>query len=456
MATSQIQIGNKMKKLSEFVSRNPFNKFWGWFGDNFCQSLFYSYLLHKYENYFFIFDSNKFFAGLNINLFEMSENHDHYNEISNQIKECIDKGVMLIVIPIFINGMNVSEPQNGHFNTLIYRDDGTNKTIEHFEPHGPMFMDGRSTGFVIINQISLFVNLLQTKIQSVVKIHRPNFVCPRPIGIQAYGDWSKDNGGYCGAWVLFFTELVLKHPELSSRQIMESILIEMDNQTFKGFFVRNVIRGYVDVIHNKLDEFLQFFNFDSLLPQDIEPWIRNPNSPEHIKFTKTFKTFVAVQQYLFRHNDYVQLKRQYMKKLKKKEIDRNEYQIFLNVLRGFRFLRSGKVISSDSDSDSPFQFIGEIPPPSQYIPIQPVFADQPRYLRNNRNVPPLQQQELLPQQQELLLPPPPPQQELPLPPPPQQEFSPPLQPNQYGGRKKPRRKTKKRPKKSNKSKRNHS
>ena len=49
MATSQIQIGNKMKKLSEFVSRNPFNKFWGWFGDNFCQSLFYSYLLHKYE-----------------------------------------------------------------------------------------------------------------------------------------------------------------------------------------------------------------------------------------------------------------------------------------------------------------------------------------------------------------------------------------------------------------------
>ena len=454
MATSQIQIGNKMKKLSEFVSRNPFNKFWGWLGDNFCQSLFYSYLLHKYENYCFIFDSNKFFAGLNINLFDMSENHDHYNEISNQIKECIDKGVMLIVIPVFINGMNVLEPQNGHFNTLIYRDDGTNKTIEHFEPHGPIFMDGRSTGFVIINEISSFVKLLQTKIQSVVKIHRPNFVCPRTTGIQKYGDWSNDNGGYCGAWVLFFTELVLKYPEQTSRQIMEIIFAEMDNQTFKTFFVRNVIRGYVDVIHNKLDEFLQFFNFDSLLPQDIDSWIRNQDSPEHIKFTKTFKTFVAVQQYLFRHNDYIQLRRQYLKRFKEGEIDRNEYQIFLNVFRGFRFLRSGTVISSDSDSDSgsPFQFIGDIPPPSQYIPIQPVFTAQPRCLRNNRNVQPpsQQQQQLLPQQQEL--PVPPLQKEFLLP-----SQLPLLSPNQYGGRKKSKRKTKKRrSNKRNKSKRNHS
>jgi len=59
-------------------------------------------------------------------------------------------------------------------------------------------------------------------------------------------------GGYCTAWSMFFTELCLKNPEFSSRQIHDAIIEKTELYEDKNDYLRNVIRGYTCFINNKI------------------------------------------------------------------------------------------------------------------------------------------------------------------------------------------------------------
>jgi len=60
--------------------------------------------------------------------------------------------------------------------------------------------------------------------------------------------------GYCEAWTMFFTELCLKNPEMSSREVYEAVMDKTELYENKNNYLRNIIRGYTAFINNKIEK----------------------------------------------------------------------------------------------------------------------------------------------------------------------------------------------------------
>jgi hypothetical protein len=196
---------------------------------------------------------------------EEGELNHHFNETGKSIADCVKKGEDIILIPLtYLRGIGA------HYNLLVYK--VKNNTVEHFEPHG-----GEVKGNLQLQQSSKrvmehFVKILNVYLKRnglrEAQYVEASEVCPYIRGLQELEGQSKlkkvkvgklEPGGYCAAWGLFFAELNLKNPNLTSSELLDNIYNYLTTKESGPDYLKGVIRGYAGYIYQNVDRYLEIF-----------------------------------------------------------------------------------------------------------------------------------------------------------------------------------------------------
>lgn len=229
--------------------------------------MYYLYLFNKYKTNCLIRSKNVS-LGLAIIINEMSQNEknnqrEHLEDIANKLANCIKRNIDTIVIPL-----SIKDKQFGwHANVLIYR--RNDNVIEHFEPHGKLYSGkyAHNSNKIIHKDLNDFRDILNKLLEKdgkqPVELIKATDVCPMLEGLQnieAEFIRLKDiqEGGYCAAWSMFFTELALKNPTIPSNQLLTIVYDKLEDmpRSSASKYLRDVIRGYVNLIYEKIDKYL--------------------------------------------------------------------------------------------------------------------------------------------------------------------------------------------------------
>ena len=261
-------------------------------GTALIESMFFLYLFKKYKTPCFLIEDYKSgYEILGVTLpIENEYTEDslkpiikYLKSIASKLVKCILNGTNIIMIPLELKIYNGTDESMEHANMLIYRKKYNH--IEHFEPHGKQFMSGSLENRVLIQQsVNLLLNIFVESINeelfahshelskdiNPLKLITSNEVCPYLHGFQAeeefielFKDESKEGGGYCSAWSMFFAELCLKNPELTSSEIITRVF-RLYDKSLIGQFLRNVIRGYALFIDEKINKYYAFLYKEKL------------------------------------------------------------------------------------------------------------------------------------------------------------------------------------------------
>ena len=261
------------------------------------EMLFNLFLIKKYKSNCLILGKRDFAmskiglylppAKLKLTKKEKEEMNIELSHISKQLIECIKKGANIIIIPVFFNS-----GRSTHQNVLIYRKNLAQ--LEHFEPHGNAFLSNVRLQEAITNNLLLFTDILNLNLKSN-SLQEVNFieasqVCPYIEGLQNLESMSKlrkkkDGGGYCAAWSMFFTELCLKNPEISSSEIMNNIYNYLTTKSSANDYLLKVVRGYVGYIFETVNIYLEIFFKPKITILDILD-IFNNKGPSDVKILK--------------------------------------------------------------------------------------------------------------------------------------------------------------------------
>jgi len=234
--------------------------------------LLYIILLKKYSNKCAFFykatelrSERKLQAGLEFYPFNMRNNKLFDNsfpphQIKNmgeRLKECLEKGVDLIVIPL-----SIYVKKDGHANIIAIRP--KEHRVERFEPHGQAFEYKNSDELdkvINMNLKRLFEIELRPYYKDTIgnlKYVEPNEICPMRDGFQGLeGQLSSldiEGGGYCLLWSCFLMEMLFMNPTKSTKEIIDYVL-EITQQDPK--YLRQVIRGYVKETEEELNILLR-------------------------------------------------------------------------------------------------------------------------------------------------------------------------------------------------------
>ena len=279
---------NKTSKKILLLGLKGIGKIPHFHGTSLIESMFFLYIFKKYKTpCYLIEDYTSGYEILGITLpIENEYDEDtlrpiveYLKSIASKLVKCILNGTNIIMIPLELKIYNNTDESMEHANMLIYRKKYNH--IEHFEPHGQKFMAGSIENRVLIQQsinllLKIFVEsineeLLDHSHQSAkdiipIQLITSNEVCPYLRGFQAeeefielFKDEEKEGAGYCSAWSMFFTELCLKNPDLTSNEIITRVFRLYDSATI-GQFLRNVIRGYALFIDEKINKYYAFLN----------------------------------------------------------------------------------------------------------------------------------------------------------------------------------------------------
>ena len=243
---------------------------WAFEGSDIIENIFYLHLINKYKTKC-IPKGVKRKIGLDIPLKvkytkeEEGELNHHFNETGKSIADCVKKGEEIILIPLtYLRGIGA------HYNLLVYK--VKNNTVEHFEPHG-----GEVKGNLQLQESSkrvmeyfvkiLNVHLKKNGLREATYVEASE-VCPYLRGLQDLEGISKlkkvkvgklEPAGYCVAWGLFFSELNLKNPNLTSSEILDNIYNYLTTKESGPDYLKGVIRGYAGYIYQNVDRYLEIF-----------------------------------------------------------------------------------------------------------------------------------------------------------------------------------------------------
>jgi hypothetical protein len=257
----KVKLGNEAEILS-------------WTGKYIIYQLFYIYLFKKYGHSCFVKSVER---GMELYL-DISKdipnfNPDKINERSNknilniknnlksnakQMLNCIKRGQIIITIPVFLN-LDVG----GHANLLIYNKNFN--TLSLFEPYGSLaFYKYDNLKDQMLEYLTNVINEDLDK-DGKVTYERADVVCPTLKGFQKFEEYktniykhSKEGGGYCAVWSLFFTELSLANPDKSTKDLYNSVLDYIINEVGEenaGNYLRYVARGYVKIVNEKIKKY---------------------------------------------------------------------------------------------------------------------------------------------------------------------------------------------------------
>jgi hypothetical protein len=240
---------------------------WAFEGSAIIENMFYLHLMNKYKSKC-VPKGTKRPIGLDIPLkvkytkHEEIELNEQFTEIGKIIADCVERGEEMILIPLsYIRGMS------GHFNLLVYK--VNNNEVEHFEPHGGEYRGNERLQESSKKVMEYFVKNLNIYLKRnglhTAKYVEASEVCPYIRGLQDIEGSSKlktvkiEPGGYCAAWSLFFAELNLKNPHLTSIEILDNIYNYLTTKESGPNYLRSVIRGYAGYIYQNVDRYLEIF-----------------------------------------------------------------------------------------------------------------------------------------------------------------------------------------------------
>jgi hypothetical protein len=360
-----------LEKISEFIGTSP------------VEAMFYLYLLKKYKSPCFLIEATggDFWEILGINLkireFYSVEESEFINEylerLAVKLVKCIKNDVNIIIIPLGLTLYYPDGTDDGHANVLIYRKKFNH--IEHFEPHGKIgSFDNEKLNssidlflklFVEYVNIELFKNKTPEQIEYLkpIELIEANQVCPYINGFQADEEQSSiiknlelESGGYCVAWSMFFTELCLKNPEMTSSQIITSVYYTALVKAIPADYFRHIIRGYATFINEKISSYFSFLLDKKIYMADITKM-----SPiEQTKLRDKLKIIISIEMELtFNPNaldDKIKLLR-----------DKIDYKQYLNAREMFKI--SNEIITLEQYRNHINDFNSPMDTPSSFIPI---------------------------------------------------------------------------------------
>ena len=318
------KIAKKMEKTFQMHKEvQPF------IGSSYFTNLFYLYLFKKYKMNCVITDNSTEIA-LTFNFQNkenMSVHHENIEDCSQRIFECVKGGQNIIIIPLLFQITIDQIHRGGHANLLIYR--VTTGEFEHFEPHGAEYggIQKKMINKRINGVLSYLVETLNEKIRDYnaefddsssnssssnsgkikeVTLIPAEAVCPVVEGgLQALEQTSMipknailEPKGYCASWSMFFTELCLKNPELSSRQIHDAIMEKTELYEAKNDYLRNVIRGYTCFINNKIAKYFSLVFGESMSSVKIHSMLRefSQTGEKNVDFTNFLDKFFEIME----------------------------------------------------------------------------------------------------------------------------------------------------------------
>ena len=298
-----------LEKITEFIGTSP------------VEAMFYLYLFKKYKSPCFLIEATggDFWEILGINLkireFYSVEESEFINEylerLAVKLVKCIKNDVNIIIIPLGLTLYYPDGTDDGHANLLIYRKKFNH--IEHFEPHGKIgaFNNEKLNSsidlflklFVEYVNIKLFKNTTPTQIQDLkpIELIEANQVCPYLKGFQTDEEESTiiknlevESGGYCAAWSMFFTELCLKNPSMTSSQIITSVYYTALVKAKAEDYFRHIIRGYATFINEKISSYFSFLLDKKIDMADITKLSRI----EQTKLRDKLKIIISIEMEL--------------------------------------------------------------------------------------------------------------------------------------------------------------
>ena len=307
--------------------------------NNILETLLYEYLVEKYNTNCFLYGFTKEYwlnsLFISINQFGLFGNQEDLLKLQKYIYKmiililnCIQKiqntHQEVIIIPVTFSYQSGNNIYN-HANILIYRK--SLKVLEHYEPHGKKFnLPASNYHSDIVNIMKIIVNKMNTLnkdynykyFKGKIKYIPSNNICIYNKGLQLIENelfvsqniQEIETGGLCAVWSIFFAEMTLMNPYLTSREILDNIFNFFDNEDCitKKQIVKNIIRGYLDIIYNKINPIVQDIlgveineNTENIISKRITSQITNKlfikNYTKHIK-TK-FKKYnkINMKQY---------------------------------------------------------------------------------------------------------------------------------------------------------------
>lgn len=289
------QSDKKITKKLNRLSKKGLETITEFIGSTIIQAMFYIYLLKKYKSPCFLTETFDFWEILGINLKireiysveESSQINGYLAKLAAKLVNCINNDVNIIIIPLNIALFYPDGKIDSHANVLIYRKKFNH--IEHFEPHGKSGSFGNKNLnssldlflrlFVEYVNIELFKNKTPPQIEDIkpIELIESTQVCPRLYGFQSYESWSSiiknkelESEGYCAAWSMFFTELCLKNPSMTSSQIITSVFNTAQNKLSIEDYFKHIIRGYATFINEKISTYFSFLFDKKINISDIK------------------------------------------------------------------------------------------------------------------------------------------------------------------------------------------
>lgn len=299
---------DKIAKRLNLLNQKGKEEILAFLGKNEVEAMFYLYLFKKYNSDCFLTTQNNKTRLLGMVLpveaeYSNKENYEilaHFDELIKELIKCILKPhVSIIIIPVCLSLSN----NKGHANVLIYRK--KQNQIEHFEPHGKYYgMNQNYKSKIIHLWLDRFVEGLNAQLEfrkmQKINLIKSNDVCPYLRGLQSMESRSdldiiadKEPGGYCAAWSMFFTELCLKNPDISSNTLLNRIFLVFENMSEikQNNYLKEVIRGYSAFIIEKINKYFAIFFGDNFTIEKL----KQMQVIERVEFQKIMRILISVE-----------------------------------------------------------------------------------------------------------------------------------------------------------------
>jgi hypothetical protein len=180
-------------------------------------------------------------------------NNKYVDRLGKTLKECIDRGVSLICIPL---SLKFNSSHSGHANMLIYRP--FKRLVERYEPHGQQYGNSMVDNKSFNDQLKTLFEVFLKPYLGDIRYRSPDEFCPNPRGFQSLEGQLKqlqmEGGGFCSMWSFFVAELSFLNPDKSTKEILEEVY---NTSKSDPEYLRSVIRGYVVEVEKGLDELLK-------------------------------------------------------------------------------------------------------------------------------------------------------------------------------------------------------
>jgi hypothetical protein len=257
---------------------------------NVLHNLLYLYLIEKYGSTCFVRGQHVkglyTYIGLRLGNQYATNQAEEKKDIYKQIKiilNCI-KRIQSTAKEIILIPLNIVHDGMAHANMLIYRK--SLDVIEHFEPHGAIFMGDDI--LPITDYIRYKVpDILETIVNKMNTINKennhayyqnnltylpPHEVCPvSTMGLQELENKlvlskeveEREGGGFCAIWSIFWAEMVLLNPHVPTDKLRNYIMDSIDYANIDTDYAkialktRNVIRGYLELLYVQINNMIE-------------------------------------------------------------------------------------------------------------------------------------------------------------------------------------------------------